>query len=87
MYYNNILSSITEWKENPILILFSIIKVFAFEWPLIWLANLLSKRIQIQERICEEYTFKYSVMLSYTILRNEIKLMNSNINDLSEIKN
>lgn len=84
LYYFNILAPIAEWKEDPILIIFSIIKVLAFEWPLIWVANLLSRRIQIQERICEEYTFKYSVMLSYTILRNEIKVMNSNVSDLSE---
>ena len=84
LYYFNILSSIIEWKECPILIIFALIKVMAFEWPFIWLANLVSRRMQIQERICEEYSFKYSVILTYAALRNEIKLMHPELNDLSE---
>ena len=84
LYYFNILSSIIEWKESPILIIFALIKVMAFEWPFIWLANLVSRRMQIQERICEEYSFKYSVILTYAALRNEIKLMHPELNDLSE---
>lgn len=84
LYKYNILSSINEWSEKPILILFAFIKVLAFEWPLIWIGNILSKRLQIQERICEEYTFKYSVSLAYAALRNEIQIMHPEINDLSE---
>lgn len=86
LYEFNILSSIEEWIKNPILILFAFIKVFALEWPLIWLGNILSKRLQIQERICEEYTFKYSVSLAYAALRNEIQIMHPDIHDLSEHK-
>lgn len=82
LYEANILSTIEEWSTNPKLIFYAALKTAVFELPLIWIANMLSRRIQIQERICEEYTFKYATLLAYNSLREDIRLRNPDLKDL-----
>lgn len=69
--YGNI--QIENWAQNPLLFVFSLAKAAALEWPLIWVASLLSKRMQLQQRVYEEYSHKYAAALSYSALRKDIK--------------
>ena len=61
------------WFDKPILFFFSIVKTMALEWPLIWIANILSKKMQLQQRIYEEYAYKYATALSYAAMRSDVK--------------
>ena len=63
------------WLQNPMLFVFSLAKAISLEWPLIWVAGLLSKRMQLQQRVYEEYSYKYAAALSYSALRKDIKAM------------
>lgn len=84
LYEVNILSSISDWSNEPKLIFYAALKTAVFELPLIWIANMLSRRIQIQERICEEYTFKYATLLAYHSLREDVRLRNPELKDLCQ---
>lgn len=64
---------IENWKERPQLALFAILKTAALEWPLIWIAKILSKKMQLQQRIYEEYAHKYAAALAYSAMRKDIK--------------
>lgn len=61
------------WLDKPILFFFSVVKTIALEWPLIWIANILSKKMQLQQRIYEEYAYKYATALSYAAMRSDVK--------------
>lgn len=79
--YGNI--QIENWAQNPLLFVFSLAKAAALEWPLIWVASLLSKRMQLQQRVYEEYSHKYAAALSYSALRKDIKNMGKDCQDIA----
>lgn len=51
----------------------SCVRLATIELPLLWLANLMSKKMQQHERIHEEYTHKYTAAMTFVGLSKEAK--------------
>lgn len=52
---------------------FSAIRLAALELPLVWLATLMSKKIQQHQRIHEEYVHKYTAAMTFVGMSKEAK--------------
>lgn len=52
---------------------FSAIRLAAIELPLVWLATLMSKKIQQHQRIHEEYVHKYTAAMTFVGMSKEAK--------------
>lgn len=86
LLYKLELIDILNWKTQPELAFFAFLKTATLEWPLIWIARLLSKKMQIQQEIYEEYAHKYACALAYSAMRKDIKDLNPDETDLAENK-
>lgn len=53
--------------------LLSSLRIIILELPLIWLANIIAKKIQQQQRIHEEYVHKYTVAMTFVGMSKEAK--------------
>jgi len=61
------------WLTEPEFIIPMALRVFVLEMPLIWLANVVSRRMHMQERILEEYIHKKNVALTYTAIQTNLE--------------
>ncbi|WP_458401144.1 hypothetical protein [Mailhella sp.] len=71
------------WSVNPTEVLLSGFRILLIETPLIWLTNVFSRRMHIQERILEEYIHKKTVALTYTSVQSYLQ---KQYGDLSSAK-
>lgn len=53
--------------------IFSAIRLAALELPLLWIANLMAKKIQQHQRIHEEYVHKYTAAMTFVGMSKEAK--------------
>jgi len=62
-----------DWLTDPKLAIPMALRLFVLEMPLIWLANVVSRRMHMQERILEEYIHKKNVALTYTAIQTNLE--------------
>lgn len=70
LLYHSKMINLSEIKNIEELF-YTMVRIAAFEWPLVWLANLLSRKASQQQRIYEEYAHKYTAAMTYVGMRSE----------------
>ena len=75
-YYSGFITDFFELNNKEIGIqkfIFSAIRLAALELPLLWIANLMAKKIQQHQRIHEEYVHKYTAAMTFVGMSKEAK--------------